>query len=200
MVTFSMHPFHCIETWWRLTSLRQFNHLMYSSSTPENNLKGILWKASSNLSFLEFEACITRLWRYHPIIPHGAMFYCFVDSVYNISGLYRLLHGYTVTPYYYVCVRHHPYSLFPLCNLFKGQMTWISEKQRLPVKTSATASFYGELLHRVRFYDRRERNYVIYVHIDVNLDGRGWACCCSTFNSQKRKWWRSCLKSRPPAL
>ena len=25
----------------------------------------------------------------------------------------------------------------------------------------------------MRFYDRRERNYVIYVHIDVNLDGRG---------------------------
>ena len=35
------------------------------------------------------------------------------------------------------------------------------------------------------------------MHIDVNLDGRGWVCCCSTFNSQKWKWWRSCLKSLP---
>ena len=43
---------------------------------------------------------------------------------------------------------------------------------RLPVKTSGKARFYGEKLHHVRFYDRRERNYVIYVHIDVNLDGR----------------------------
>ena len=25
----------------------------------------------------------------------------------------------------------------------------------------------------MRFYDRRERNYVIYVHIYVNLDGMG---------------------------
>ena len=25
----------------------------------------------------------------------------------------------------------------------------------------------------MRFNDRRERNYVIYVRIDVNLDGRG---------------------------
>ena len=47
--------------------------------------------------------------------------------------------------------------------------------------------------------DSREK-YIMYVHIDVNLDGRGWLCCCSTFNSQKRNWWRSCLKSRPPAL
>ena len=55
----------------------------------------------------------------------------------------------------------------------KGQVAWILEKQRLPVKTSAKASFYGEKLHHVRFYDRRERNYVKYLHIDVNLDGRG---------------------------
>ena len=88
----------------------------------------------------------------------------------------------------------------------KGQVAWISEKERLPVKTSAKANFYGEKLspcekpHHVRFYNRRKRNYVIYVHIDVNLDGRGWVCCCSTFNSHKRKWWCSCLKSRPPAL
>ena len=68
---------------------------------------------------------------------------------------------------------------------FKGQVAWISEKQRLPVKTSRKASFYGEKLHCGRFYDRLERDYVIYVHIDVNLDGRGWVCCCSTFNSQK---------------
>ena len=53
---------------------------------------------------------------------------------------------------------------------FKGQVAWISEKQQLPVKTSGKASFYGEKLHHVRFYDRRERNYAIYVHIDVNLD------------------------------
>ena len=43
----------------------------------------------------------------------------------------------------------------------------------------------------------RERDYVIYMHIDVNLDGRGWVCCCSIINSQNRNWWRSCLKSRP---
>ena len=48
-----------------------------------------------------------------------------------------------------------------------------SQKQRLPVKTSGKACFYGEKLHCGRFYDRRERDYVIYVHIDVNLDGRG---------------------------
>ena len=83
----------------------------------------------------------------------------------------------------------------------KGHVAWISEKQRLPVKTSAKTSFYGEKLHCGRFYDRLERDYVIYVHIDVNLDGRGWVCCCcSTFKSPKRKWWRSCLKSRPPAI
>ena len=50
---------------------------------------------------------------------------------------------------------------------------WISEKQRLPVKTSGKARFYGEKLHYGRFYDRLERDYVIYVHIDANLDGRG---------------------------
>ena len=57
---------------------------------------------------------------------------------------------------------------------FKGQVAWISEKQRLPVKTSGKASFYGGKLHCGRFYDRPERDYAIYVHIDVNLDGRGW--------------------------
>ena len=31
-------------------------------------------------------------------------------------------------------------------------------------------SFYSNFL---RFYDSLERDYVIYVHIDVNLDGRG---------------------------
>ena len=25
-----------------------------------------------------------------------------------------------------------------------------------------------------RFYHRLERDYIIYVHFDVNLDGRGW--------------------------
>ena len=35
--------------------------------------------------------------------------------------------------------------------------------------------------------DSRERDYVIYVHIDVNLDGRGWVCCCSTFNGSEKK-------------
>ena len=39
----------------------------------------------------------------------------------------------------------------------------------------------------MRFYDRRERDYIIYLHNDVNLDGWGWACCCSTFDSWKRK-------------
>ena len=39
---------------------------------------------------------------------------------------------------------------------------------------SDKASFYGEKLHHVRFYDQRERNYVIYVGVD--LDGRGWVC------------------------
>ena len=58
--------------------------------------------------------------------------------------------------------------------IFKGQVAWISEKQRLPVKTSGKANFYGEKLHCGRFYDRRERDYVIYVHIYVNLDGRGY--------------------------
>ena len=57
-----------------------------------------------------------------------------------------------------------------LCT-FKGQVAWISEKQRLPVKTSGKASFYDEKLHYGRFYDRLERDFVIYVHIDVNLDG-----------------------------
>ena len=51
----------------------------------------------------------------------------------------------------------------------KGQVAWISEKLRLPVKTSGKAGFYGEKLHRGRFYDRRERDYVIYVDIDVNF-------------------------------
>ena len=46
----------------------------------------------------------------------------------------------------------------------------ISEKQRLPVKK---AGFYGEKLQCGRFYDRLERDYVIYVHIDVNLDWKG---------------------------
>ena len=76
----------------------------------------------------------------------------------------------------------------------------MSEKQRLPAKTSTKARFYGEELHLARFYDRRERDHVIYVHIDVNQDGRGWVCGCSTFNRRKRMWWRSCLKSRPHAL
>ena len=66
------------------------------------------------------------------------------------------------------CCKSSWYCLKP----FKGHVAWISEKQRLPVKTSAKANFYGEKLHRVRFYDWRERNYVIDVHIDVNLDGR----------------------------
>ena len=35
------------------------------------------------------------------------------------------------------------------------------------------ARFYGEKLHCGRFYDRFERDYIIYVRIDVNLDGRG---------------------------
>ena len=55
----------------------------------------------------------------------------------------------------------------------KGQVAWISEKQRLPVKTSGKARFYDEKLHIGRFYDRLERDFVIYVHIDVNLDGSG---------------------------
>ena len=58
--------------------------------------------------------------------------------------------------------------------MLKGQVAWISEKQRLPVKTSRKARFYGdEKLHCGRFYDQLERDYVKYVHIDVNLDGRG---------------------------
>ena len=57
--------------------------------------------------------------------------------------------------------------------MFKGHVALISEKQRLPVKTSGKARFYGEKLHRGSFYNQRERDYVIYVHIDVNLDGRG---------------------------
>ena len=65
-------------------------------------------------------------------------------------------------------------------------MAWISEKQQLPIKTSRKGCSYGENLHRGRFYDQRERDYITYVHIDVNLDGRGWVFCCSTFNSQKR--------------
>ena len=55
----------------------------------------------------------------------------------------------------------------------KGQVAWISEKHRLPVKTSGKACFYGEKLHVLWVvYDQLERDYVIYVHIDVNLDGR----------------------------
>ena len=54
-------------------------------------------------------------------------------------------------------------------------MAWISEKQQLPVKTSGKASFYGEKLHCGFFYDRLKRDYVIYVHIDFNLDIRGFA-------------------------
>ena len=57
--------------------------------------------------------------------------------------------------------------------MLKGQVAWISEKQQLPTKTSGKASFYGEKLHCERFYDRLERDFIIYVHIDVNLDGRG---------------------------
>ena len=68
------------------------------------------------------------------------------------------------------------------------------------VKNLRKTRFYGEKLHQVKFYDRRERNDIIYVHIDVNLEGRGWVCCCSTCNSQKINWWRSCLKSRPSSL
>ena len=44
----------------------------------------------------------------------------------------------------------------------------------MPVKTSRKVRFYGEELHYGRFYDQLERDYVINVHIDVNLDGRGW--------------------------
>ena len=83
----------------------------------------------------------------------------------------------------------HGESVFCRLHAVKGQVARISEKQRLPVKTSGKASFYGEKLHCGQFYNRLERDYVIYVHIDVNLDGRGWrVCCCSTFNSQKRNW------------
>ena len=59
-----------------------------------------------------------------------------------------------------------PFLIWVQFELIKGQ--------RLPVKTSGKASFYGEKLHCGRFYDRleRERDYVIYVHFYVNLDGR----------------------------
>ena len=39
----------------------------------------------------------------------------------------------------------------------KGQVAWISEKQRLPVKTSAKASFYSENLHWWAVLGPRER-------------------------------------------
>ena len=58
--------------------------------------------------------------------------------------------------------------------LIKGQVAWISETQQLPAKSSGKARFYGEKLHCGRFYDQLEGDYVIYVHIDVNLDGRGY--------------------------
>ena len=98
-----------------------------------------------------------------------------------------------------ICIWRHNHIHCEYISL-KGHMNWISEKQRLPEeeKNSAKARSYGEELHGVRFYDQRERKYVIYVHIDVNLHGWGWLCCCSTFSSWKIKWWRSsCLKSRP---
>ena len=50
---------------------------------------------------------------------------------------------------------HYKYTHLVL--LIKGQVAWISEKQRLSVKSSAKASFYDEKLHCVRFYDRIER-------------------------------------------
>ena len=37
---------------------------------------------------------------------------------------------------------------------------------------STVLRVHGEKLHRVRFYDRLERDYIIYVYIDVNLDHR----------------------------
>ena len=75
-------------------------------------------------------------------------------------------------------------SVREMKDLFKGQVAWISEKHRLPVKTSTE-----RLVFTVRnfimwgFTTQRERNYVIYVHIDVNRDGWGWVCCFLTFNS-----------------
>ena len=114
-----------------------------------------------------------------------------------ISGTWprRQYHQLSQERYIYLAIND---NVFKTPGLLKGQVAWISEKQRLPVKTFAKASFYGEKLHCGRLYEWRERNYVIYVYIDVNLDGNGWVCCCSTFNSQKRSWWCSCLKWRPP--
>ena len=95
----------------------------------------------------------------------------------------------------------HVYIVANHNHLLSHLKAWISEKQRLPVKKNSwKARLYGEEFHHGMFYDRLERGYVICVHIDVNLVGRGWVCCCSTSNSQKRKWWRSCLKSRPHAI
>ena len=55
--------------------------------------------------------------------------------------------------------------------MFKGLVGWLSEKQQLPVKTSRKACFYGEKLQYGRFYDRLESDYIIYVHIDIKLEG-----------------------------
>ena len=80
----------------------------------------------------------------------------------------------------------------------KGMWTESQRSSGYQLKTPQKASnSYDEKLHSGRFYHWRERDYVIYVHIDVNLDG--WKCCL-TFSSWKIKWWRSCFKSRPPAL
>ena len=55
---------------------------------------------------------------------------------------------------------------------FKGQVAWISEKQRLPVKTSGKASFYDKKIHCGRFYEPTWERLRKHVHTDVNLDGR----------------------------
>ena len=66
----------------------------------------------------------------------------------------------------------------------KRQVAWILEKQRLPVKVLRPTL---EKLRNICAYWCQSR-------------WKGWVCCCSTCNSQKWNWWRSCLKSRPPAL
>ena len=79
--------------------------------------------------------------------------------------------------------------------LNKGQMAWFSEKQRLPVKTSGNACFLrweASLWEVLRPTRERLRN--ICAHW-CQSRWKGWVCCCSTFNSQKRNWGRSCLKS-----
>ena len=66
-----------------------------------------------------------------------------------------------------------PSSFLLQIAILKGRWPESQRSSGVPVKTSGNASFYGEKLQCGRYCDRLERDYVIYVHIDVNLDGRG---------------------------